>query len=90
MLITDSDIDSDDIVDHIYLEMSPFSPGSSTATLQGIGIFGNGRLEARFSVQCSPNFNGEDCNLTSMHAIIKLSKKLSLVTVHISINYLVD
>ena len=72
MLITDSDFDGDDIVDHIYFEMSPFSPGSSAATLQRNGVFGNGRLVARFSVQCSPNFNGEDCISTSMHAIIKL------------------
>ena len=73
MLITDSDIDGDDIVDHIYFEMSPFSPGSSAATLQGNGIFGNGRLEARFSVQCSPNFFGEDCTQTSNISVALLT-----------------
>ena len=72
MCINDSDvtvIDENDIVDHIYFEMSPFSPGSAAATLQENGVFGNGRLEARFSVQCSPNFFGEDCNLTSIPTV---------------------
>ena len=72
MLITDSDTIVDDIVDHIYFEMS-LSPGSPAVTVTQTGIFGNGRLEAHFSVQCSPNFFGEDCNLTSMVAVSLLS-----------------
>ena len=61
----DDDLNPDDIVDHIYFEMS-LSPRSPAVTVTQTGIFGNGRLEARFSVQCSPNFLGENCNLTSM------------------------
>ena len=66
MFISDRDpANSDDMVDHIYFEMS-LSPGSPAVTVTQTGIFGNGRLEARFSVQCSPNFFGGNCLLTSI------------------------